>query len=1337
VSYRKLLKIKAFDSTTAQRLNYNNDLCTNLDNENIRFRRGECEVPLLTQVQQAEGSIRDVLPQPVDSEFTSVADESNFNTTTDVARGRRREEGVALPVLVAALHTQASSQSAAEPAPARRISTSSFSTLSAKDSRSACFALQWNIRGLRANIDELKLLIVDHDPCIIALQETKANQTIIPSDFVGSQYTLLLESNSSHYWQHGVGLAIKEGIPFERLLIDTSLQIVVARIHTPVQATVVSIYVPPNFAHCEEISSLLDQLEGPVVLLGDFNTHHPAWGSSKTTSLGRFIAETTLDKQIVILNNGAATRIDPVTGSTSAIDLTLCSENLAHKLTWRILPDSFNSDHFPISISIPQWSSSKAARRKWLYNRADWPLYERFTTETIRPDVYWDVDTFTEKIIDAAMKSIPQTSGRVGPKSVPWWCPEVKMAIKRRRKRLRSLRRLQSSDSEYYEALARFQEARAASRKAVRKAKEQSWENFVSKISPNSTTSELWRTTNALRGRRQHRSVMLKRGNEYTDKPGEIAEELAMFYDKISATSSYPTLFQKTKKEAEINFTDISQNSNEAYNTDITLAEFLWALDKGKGNSTGSDTVGYPMLQRLPLSVKMILLQLFNKIWHKGEFPSSWRKAIIIPIPKTSCQNNGPGDFRPISPTSCMAKSFERIINRRLITELERNGRLDKRQHAFRTGRGTDTYFAELERSLPVLDEHCLIASLDLTKAYDTTWRHGILCSLKSWGICGQMLNTLKSFLSYRTFQVSVAGHLSSEHQQENGVPQGSVLSVTLFLIAMQPIFRKLPIGVDILLYADDILLTVRRLKNEGLQRMLQVAVTAVEKWAKSVGFTISASKSHIFYCSPNARREPAQDIIIDRIPVPKTNRLRILGVTLDRTLIFKPHCERVKKSCESRLRILRMIGSKLPRGHRASLLQVGSALVTAKLTYGIGLVSRGGPATLKILAPVYNKMVRFASGAFVTSPINAVMAEAGTLPFDLLTAQSLAKLAIRILGKNETNRNLPLIQRVSRTLEELIDTGIPNISLLVRQNERVWNASKPSIVWDMKKNVRAGDPPGKVRPIVQQLLETRFHRSTIVFTDGSKCEDAVGAACFNLGIANSCSLPSTCSIFSAEAFAIKMAVEIPNINNEMVILTDSASCLLALETGTSRHPWIQDIEKIAQNKPIHFCWIPGHAGINGNTEADRLAKEARRQTTIDVAIPPEDALRKIKQDLRHRWDSQWFSTRESKLREIKCDTSRWTERGNAADQRVLTRLRIGHTRLTHTFLLKKDSPPNCECCNRTIDVKHLILECRKYENERRTYNIDNSLHTALSNSVENTTRLLNFLRATRLFRKI
>ncbi|XP_065082919.1 uncharacterized protein LOC135705237 [Ochlerotatus camptorhynchus] len=457
----------------------------------------------------------------------------------------------------------------------------------------------------------------------------------------------------------------------------------------------------------------------------------------------------------------------------------------------------------------------------------------------------------------------------------------------------------------------------------------------------------------------------------------------------------------------------------------------------------------------------------------------------------------------------------------------------------------------------------------------------------------------------------------------------------------------------------------------------------------------------------------------------------------MDRTLSFKPHCNMVKKACESRLRILQMIGAKLPRGNQTSLLQVGSAIVTAKLLYGIGLVSRGGPATLQTFAPAYNKMVRFASGAFVTSPINSVMAEAGTLPFELLAAQTTVHIAIRMITKNPNSSTLPLITRASNRLQELTGSTLPAVGSLVRQSNRLWHARKPTIVWDVKRSIRAGDPPEKVRPVVRQLLETRFHSSTIVYTDGSKCEDTVGAAFFYEGLSRTYSLPNECSVFSAEAYAIKMAATIPNVQNELVILTDSASFLLALEAGTSRHPWVQEVERIVQSKIIRFCWIPGHAGIRGNSEADRLANEARRQPAIDVPIPSEDAIKAVKHAIRGQWNRQWFSTTESKLREVKFETHRWTERGSSADQHMLTRLRIGHTRLTYTFLLKKEAPPVCECCGTVLDVKHIILECRKYDEERRKNDISTSLREALDNTEERTTRMLNFLHETDLYKKL
>ncbi|XP_062533237.1 uncharacterized protein LOC134202199 [Armigeres subalbatus] len=247
-------------------------------------------------------------------------------------------------------------------------------------------------------------------------------------------------------------------------------------------------------------------------------------------------------------------------------------------------------------------------------------------------------------------------------------------------------------------------------------------------------------------------------------------------------------------------------------------------------------------------------------------------------------------------------------------------------------------------------------------------------------------------------------------------------------------------------------------------------------------------------------------------------------------------------------------------------------------------------------------------------------MAEAGTLPFELLATQATSRTAIRLQSKN-TNYAVALTQRTFDRLLELTDSSLPAVSQQDRLIDRVWHARKPVVLWDVKIKVRAGDPPEKVQPIVRQLLETRFNRSTVVYTDGSKDSNGstVGAAFFNNGIMGTYSLPKECSVFSTEAYALKMAAAIRKFNNELVILTDSASCLMALEAEKSRHAWIQEVERIAQSKPIRFCWVPGHAGVNGNSKADRLANEARRQPTIDVAIPAEDAVKAIKKAIRRQ----------------------------------------------------------------------------------------------------------------------
>lgn len=84
------------------------------------------------------------------------------------------------------------------------------------------------------------------------------------------------------------------------------------------------------------------------------------------------------------------------------------------------------------------------------------------------------------------------------------------------------------------------------------------------------------------------------------------------------------------------------------------------------------------------------------------------------------------------------------------------------------------------------------------------------------------------------------------------------------------------------------------------------------------------------------------------------------------------------------------------------------------------------------------------------------------------------------------------------------------------------------------------------------------------------------------------------------------------------------------------------------------------------------------------------DLISFLKKKIRTEWDRKWFLERENKLREIKGHTNVWktSVRGARREEVVLTRLRIGHTKLTHSYLMAKHPPTLCDTCGTELSVK-------------------------------------------------
>ena len=121
------------------------------------------------------------------------------------------------------------------------------------------------------------------------------------------------------------------------------------------------------------------------------------------------------------------------------------------------------------------------------------------------------------------------------------------------------------------------------------------------------------------------------------------------------------------------NTIDFDTNYHFSYNDVFTLHELKEAI-----------TVHYQLLKHLPEDSLLLLLYIFNHIWLTQDFLTSWKTAIIIPVPKPGKVLSDPGSYRPIALTSCLCKTMERMVNSRLTWHLERHMVITEHQSGFR-----------------------------------------------------------------------------------------------------------------------------------------------------------------------------------------------------------------------------------------------------------------------------------------------------------------------------------------------------------------------------------------------------------------------------------------------------------------------------------------------------------------------------------------------------------------------------------------------------------------------------------------------------------------------------
>ena len=180
-------------------------------------------------------------------------------------------------------------------------------------------------------------------------------------------------------------------------------------------------------------------------------------------------------------------------------------------------------------------------------------------------------------------------------------------------------------------------------------------------------------------------------------------------------------------------------------------------------------------------------------------------------------------------------------------------------------------------------------------------------------------------------------------------------------------------------------------------------------------------------------------------------------------------------------------------------------------------------------------------------------------------------------------------------------------------------------------------------------------------------------------------------------------------IHLKFSFFSDSLSVLQSINNCKLDNPLVQDILLRFHNmssKHIILCWLPSHTGIKGNEKADIAAKSALLLPPSNFKLPYTDFKPVINKYLFNKWQSVWDSAIHNKLHSIKPILSEWwpAYRMNRKEEVVLTRLRIGHSYATHSYLLKGEEQPMCIPCDTPFTIKHVLLYCVDFENARNRY---------------------------------
>ena len=739
-----------------------------------------------------------------------------------------------------------------------------------------------NFQSILPKKCELWNLINLEKPDIIFGTETWLSQRVFDAELFPPNLGYIVFRKDREDGYGGVLIATKNNLTTHEILHDNNSESVFVKIKLKTKSlTLGCVYRTPSNNTLDQMEILLntfDKLDkdDPMWIGGDINLPDIDWSEHRVTGhqypliINTTFLEKVQDMGLTQINN------TPTRG-TNILDLFFT--NRPDLVTnCKVIP-SF-SDHGIVMTQskINATITKKEPRSVLIWKKANTQAMREETnifTETFLKETHNDIDKSWESIqthLDKITKThIPSkhTSKRF---RQPWVTKELKKLSRLKSKAWAVARSTKCTKNwEKYKRLKKI--TQLTNRKA--------YQSYIKTLVGEKSDKKLW---NFIKSKKCDLVGVapLERGTE-------IASESV---DKANVLNDYFCSVFTTEKET---FNLAHRGRSIATMAPITVSkEGVQKLmeDLNPSKSAGPDEIPNRLLQTIAQELAPVMTKMFQMSLDAGALPSIWKHALVQPVYKSGDRKLA-SNYRPISLTCTCCKMLEHIIRTSITEHLHSQNIICDSQHGFRKQRSCETQLISIIHDLTSNLDKCGqtdVILLDFAKAFDKVPHQRLLYKLKNVGIDDKTLRWINAFLSDRTQQVVIDGALSKTGHVTSGVPQGSVLGPTMFIIYINDLPENILSNVR--LFADDTIL-YKNINSIDDCKTLNTDLSKLQQWEERWLMEFNVKKCHVLKVT-NKKSPINYQYYLHNERLSEVDSAKYLGLHLTKNLKWDHHISKI-----------------------------------------------------------------------------------------------------------------------------------------------------------------------------------------------------------------------------------------------------------------------------------------------------------------------------------------------------------------------------------------------------------------------------------------------------------